>query len=55
MAEVTYLEEDKRRKYKVRKKYALEYDCKCGTHVVLETDVKPEKLTKCFKCQNEVK
>ena len=53
MPQIEYLTEDNRRKYKVRKKHAIQYKCECGTLVTLETDMKVKKLTKCWKCQQK--
>ena len=35
-------------------KTKYEYKCNCGAICILETDTKPKKLQKCFKCQNEI-
>ena len=32
----------------------LEYKCECGFNVKLYTQTKPERLTKCFKCQKKI-
>lgn len=31
--------------------YEYRYKCECGADVIFETDVKAEKLYKCFDCQ----
>lgn len=32
----------------------IEYDCTCGAKIVLETDHKPQRLIKCFNCNENV-
>jgi len=30
------------------------YNCECGKSILLESDEKVEKLSKCFECQNKI-
>ena len=32
-----------------------QYQCKCGSIVILETDMPPDKLSLCWKCLQEFK
>jgi predicted SprT family Zn-dependent metalloprotease len=30
------------------------YLCECGCIIIYETDIKPDRAIKCFKCQNKI-
>lgn len=47
---ITPLTPEERKDRKIKKPYAIKYKCKCGVELTLEADMKPDKLSKCFKC-----
>ena len=53
MAKINYLDKGERKTMKVKKPIAVKYKCACGCEVVYESDEKPKKLEKCWKCQEK--
>lgn len=54
MPEIKQLTPEEKKEMKINKSYAIKYKCECGATLIYESDMKPRKLKKCFKCNQKL-